>query len=350
MLCKQHKKYKLCFPNLFMIIGITGTAFSGKSSVVDFLVEKGFKHYSVNYFLEEEIQKRGLIITEETMSAIREQINSLNHPGFVGEKLYEKAKIAGGDCIIEPITTIGELEILKAKEDFYLIAVDAESKIRYNRSIEKKDELDVITYDEFLEEENEELLSYDISKQNLGRCIELADFIILNNGSVDELHKEINKIFGEIGTDKKEIKTLSEDEFFLGVAILAGKRSKDPNPKNGSCLVNGFGKIIGIGWNCFPEGCLDNEPLRLKENFVCPSQLNSLLNSPTGSAQGSTMYVGIFPCLECAKGIIQAGVKKIFYLEENELNSSKEAKEILNLAGVKYEQKIPKEDKIELEF
>jgi dCMP deaminase len=331
-----------------MILGITGTAFSGKNSVIDFLVEKGFKHYSINYFLEEEIKKRGLIVNEDTMIAIKEQIFSINHPGYIAEQIYAKAKSAEGNCIIETITMVGELEFLKTKEDFHLIAIDADSKTRYNRSIRNKTESGIITYDEFLEAEKDELLSYEMTQQNLGRCMELADFIILNNGTLEALYLEIVKIFSKLSETKQEKNTIPKNDFFMGIALLAGKMSQDSNSKKGSCLVDLNGKVLGIGWEEFPIAGLVNEPLNSKKNLLCHSQLNSILAS--SSTKDSTLYSGEFPCIECIKSIVQTEIKKIFYLEENELKSSKEAKELLSLAGIRYEQLIPKERKISLEF
>ena len=110
------------------------------------------------------------------------------------------------------------------------------------------------------------------------------------------------------------------DEYFLGVAKLSAMRSKDPNTKVGACIVNEENRIVGVGYNGFPYGCDDkdfpwgnekNVPLTdTKYAYVVHAELNAILNS-TRSLKGCRIYVSLFPCNECAKSIIQAGIKEI---------------------------------------
>uniref|UniRef100_I5ASZ9 Deoxycytidylate deaminase n=1 Tax=Eubacterium cellulosolvens (strain ATCC 43171 / JCM 9499 / 6) TaxID=633697 RepID=I5ASZ9_EUBC6 len=117
---------------------------------------------------------------------------------------------------------------------------------------------------------------------------------------------------------------ISWDEYFMAVARLAGMRSKDPNSQVGSCIVSPDNKILSIGYNGFPRGCSDEEfpwsrededPLRTKYVYVTHSELNAILNYRGGSLEGSKLYVSLFPCNECAKAIIQAGIKTVIYAE-----------------------------------
>ena len=113
------------------------------------------------------------------------------------------------------------------------------------------------------------------------------------------------------------------DEYFMGVAILSSMRSKDPSTKVGACIVNADKKIVGIGYNGFPMGCSDDEfPweregefLDCKYPYVVHAEPNAILNS-TVSLKGATIYVTLFPCNECAKLIIQSGIKEIVYLSD----------------------------------
>ncbi len=115
---------------------------------------------------------------------------------------------------------------------------------------------------------------------------------------------------------------ISWDEYFMAVAKLAGMRSKDPNTQVGACIVSPDHKILSIGYNGFPIGCSDDEypwarenedPLLTKYPFVAHGELNAILNYRGGSLEGSTIYVGMFPCNECTKAIIQSGIKEIVY-------------------------------------
>ncbi|MBR0397458.1 MAG: dCMP deaminase family protein [Eubacterium sp.] len=115
---------------------------------------------------------------------------------------------------------------------------------------------------------------------------------------------------------------ISWDEYFMAVAKLAGQRSKDPNSQVGSCIVSKDNKILSIGYNGLPVGCSDDDfpwaredddPLKTKYVYVTHSELNAILNYRGGSLEGTKIYVSLFPCNECAKAIIQAGIKTVIY-------------------------------------
>lgn len=142
---------------------------------------------------------------------------------------------------------------------------------------------------------------------------------------------------------------ISWDEYFMGVARLAGMRSKDPHTQVGTCIVSRDHKILSIGYNGLPRGCSDDvfpwersgsDALKTKYPFVTHSELNAILNYRGGSLEGATLYVSLFPCNECAKAIIQAGIAKVVYASDKYADSeaTKASKEMMDAAGVKYEQ------------
>lgn len=141
---------------------------------------------------------------------------------------------------------------------------------------------------------------------------------------------------------------ISWDEYFMGVAILSSMRSKDPNTQVGACIVSENHKILSMGYNGFPTGCLDDEfpwaregdPLESKYFYTTHSELNAILNYRGGSLEGATIYVTLFPCNECAKAIIQAGIKTVIYKEDKYQDSPsvRASKRMLNAAGVRYYQ------------
>lgn len=141
------------------------------------------------------------------------------------------------------------------------------------------------------------------------------------------------------------------DEYFMGVAKLAGLRSKDPNSQVGSCIVSPNNKILSMGYNGFPMGCPDDEfpweregePLDTKYVYVTHSELNAILNYRGGSLEGAKIYVSMFPCNECAKAIIQSGIKEIIYGEDKYPGTPSviASKKMLNAAGVRYRRYVP---------
>ena len=144
---------------------------------------------------------------------------------------------------------------------------------------------------------------------------------------------------------------ISWDEYFMGVAALAGMRSKDPNTQVGACIVSDDNKILSMGYNGFPCGCSDDEfpwereggMLETKYAFVTHSELNAILNYRGGSLEGTKLYVSLFPCNECAKAIIQCGIKEIVYECDKyaDTPSVRASKRMLYAAGVKFTQYIP---------
>ena len=140
---------------------------------------------------------------------------------------------------------------------------------------------------------------------------------------------------------------ISWDEYFMAVAKLAGMRSKDPNSQVGCCIVSQDNKILSIGYNGFPRGCSDDafpwarnndDPLKTKYVYVTHSELNAILNYRGGSLEGAKLYVSLFPCNECAKAIIQSGIKTIVYDSDKYADTPSviASKRMLDAAGVRY--------------
>ncbi len=178
-----------------IIIGITGTLGAGKGTIVDYLVqEKGFTHYSVRGFLIEEIKKRNLVVNRDSMTSVANELRAANSPSYVVDQLYIQAIEKGNNCIIESIRTEGEIISLRKKNNFYLLAVDADPDIRFERITIRKSSTDNVSKETFIQNEQREFESIDPNKQNLKRCIELADYVLQNNGSLDELTDQIEKI------------------------------------------------------------------------------------------------------------------------------------------------------------
>ena len=139
---------------------------------------------------------------------------------------------------------------------------------------------------------------------------------------------------------------ISWDEYFMGIAMLSAMRSKDDDSQVGTCIVSSDNKILSLGYNGMPTGCDDNlmpwrrngAPLDTKYMYVCHAELNAILNSGDTSLKDSILYVTLFPCNECAKAIIQSGIREVVYLSDKyngEINNIV-SKKMFDMVGIKY--------------
>ncbi len=151
---------------------------------------------------------------------------------------------------------------------------------------------------------------------------------------------------------------ISWDEYFMGIAMLAAKRSKDPSTQVGACIVSEDNIIISTGYNGMPKGCSDDEfPWNRdgedsKYYYVVHAELNAILNANGRDLRGSRVYVALFPCNECAKAIIQSGVKEVIYLSDKYADTlgTMASKRMLDAAGVKYSRLESNISEITLDF
>lgn len=152
---------------------------------------------------------------------------------------------------------------------------------------------------------------------------------------------------------------ISWDEYFMGIALLSANRSKDPNTQVGACIVSKDNRILSIGYNGAPRGLHDDimkwnrdgGVTDTKYAYVCHGELNAILNY-RGNLEGSKLYVALFPCNECAKAIIQAGIKEIIYKEDKyeDTDLIRVSKMMLDTCGVKYKKYESTNRKLTLEL
>ena len=154
---------------------------------------------------------------------------------------------------------------------------------------------------------------------------------------------------------------LSWDEYFMGVAMLSGMRSKDPHSQVGACIVSEDNKILSMGYNGFPKGSSDDELswgktsediLNTKYPYVVHAEQNAILNARGKNLEGCSIYVNLFPCHDCARNIIQSGIKKVYYLEDKykDTDSTKASKFMFEKAKVECIRLKPRAEKIEISF
>lgn len=154
---------------------------------------------------------------------------------------------------------------------------------------------------------------------------------------------------------------LSWDDYFMAVAQLSAQRSKDPGTQVGACIVNKTKRIIGIGYNGFPVGCSDDELpwaregnyLDTKYAYVCHAEMNAITNaSNKPELDGASLYVSLYPCNECAKLIVQVGIKEVVFLSDKYAHDDKfiAAQRIFAMAGVKTRQLKPDRQSLSLKL
>ena len=150
------------------------------------------------------------------------------------------------------------------------------------------------------------------------------------------------------------------DEYFMGIALLTAMRSKDPNSQVGACIVSPENKILSLGYNGMPIGCNDDDmpwdregdELETKYMYVCHAELNAILNSAHSDLRGSRVYVTLFPCNECAKAIIQCGIREVVYWHDKYADTPavQASKKMFEMAGVVCRPYVPSGKHLELDF
>lgn len=333
-----------------MIIGVTGTLGAGKGTLVEYLQTKGFEHYSVRGFLNERLSAEGKENTRDNMVTLANKLRAENSPSYIAEQLFEQASKKGGDAVIESLRAVGEVESLRAKGNFYLLAVDADSKTRYERIKKRASSTDNVSYEEFVAQEQREMSSADPNKQNISKCINLADIVLLNNESIEDFYFKVEKYtsFDSEGFLKRRP---TWDEIFMREAYTWASRSSCIRRKVGAVISTPDHAIISQGYNGSPRGnpnCIDlgycerqrnNIPSgqRLEECNAVHAEPNAIMNAGRQgkSVQGDILYCTHFPCQICAGIIVNAGISEVVFDSDY---PGEKAKETFSKAAMKLKQ------------
>lgn len=179
-----------------MIIGITGTNGAGKGTVVGYLVRKGFTHYSARALLAAEAKRRGLPIDRDSMREIGNSLRKEHGPPFIIEQLFVRAQAAGGDAVIESVRSLGEADFLRAN-GAALFAVNADRKLRYERSVRRGSHTDGVDFETWVAQEEREWHNEAAHDMNVPGVMALADATMVNNGTLEELHNQIDARLGQ---------------------------------------------------------------------------------------------------------------------------------------------------------
>ncbi|TAK56995.1 hypothetical protein EPO17_03130 [Patescibacteria group bacterium] len=178
-----------------IIIGITGTLGAGKGEVVSILKNKGFTHFSAREFIIKELHKRNLEINRDNTTLVANELRKTHSSRYIIEQLYDQAISQGRNAVIESVRTPGEIDFLKSQTKglFYLLAVDADQKVRYERIVGRKSDLDKVSFEKFVSDEEREMVSSDQTKQSISECMSRADAVIRNDGDLVDLKHQVEQ-------------------------------------------------------------------------------------------------------------------------------------------------------------
>jgi len=327
-------------------IGITGTLGAGKGTIVDYLIEKrGFVHFSARAFLTEEIKRRGLPVDRDSMSLVGNDLRAHHSPSYIVEQLYAQAQATGKNCIIESVRTPGEVEALRGKPNFFLFAVDADPKVRYGRIVKRGSETDHVSFETFIANEQREMSSTDPNKQNLGVCIQQADFRFDNDGTLADLHAQVEQVLQQITHVRP-----SWDEYFMEMANTVSKRATCDRGRSG-CVIVKDRQILVTGYVGSPAGLphcdevghlfkqtIDSDgkasthcvrTVHAEQNAICQAARRGI------ALDGATLYCRMTPCRTCAMLIINCGITRVVC--ERKYHSGAESEELFRQAGIQLE-------------
>ncbi len=332
-----------------MIIGVTGYLASGKDTVGDMLVEKKFVTFSCSDYLREVVKKRKLEITRDNLVEVGNELREKHGSGFLADELVKKIKECQKEkdnFVIESIRTVQEVKTFQENfDDFILVFVDADPKIRYKRAKSRLREKEHInSFKEFIESEKREMDDKEeTNKQQLHKCKELAEIVINNDSSIEDLKKEVSELLVQL-----QIKYRNKPDwhrYFLNIAEDIAKRSTCLSAHGGVLIVKN-NTILSTGYigaprntkDCYERGYCIRRKLDIPSGHryeICSSvhaEQNAIINASREgvSINGGTMYLfgykmyeGIkqfynaFPCFICKKMIINAGIKEFVAQQED---------------------------------
>jgi dephospho-CoA kinase len=183
-----------------MIIGLTGGMASGKRTICDLLKEKGFIRYTFSDILSEELKKKNMPVTRENQQDLGNEIRELEGSGGLAKRLISLI-LSGNDYVIDGIRNPGEIIELRKQTDFVLIAINSPQKLRFERIVSRGMERDPKTWEDFLKVDTRDFYEQNPNGIQVGKCIEMADYFIVNDCSIEEFSKKFLELFDTINKD-----------------------------------------------------------------------------------------------------------------------------------------------------
>lgn len=172
------------------LIGLTGTNGAGKGEAAAFFKKKGYVYFSLSDLLREELQKKGKQVTRDNLIEIGNNLRKKFSPDILAKRVMKKIK---GRAVIDSIRNPREIEYLKKQKNFILLSLDAPVELRYERVKKRGRDESATTLQEFIEREANEMTKQE-KRQQLQNCMKLADYSVINDGTLENLHKKLEKL------------------------------------------------------------------------------------------------------------------------------------------------------------
>lgn len=326
-----------------MIIGLTGKNGAGKTEVCEYLKKRSFEYHSLSDEIREEAGRRRLEITREVLIEQGNELREKHGPGILAERILGKLE-TDHNYVIDSIRNPSEVDALRTRSDFTLLAVEADEGIRFERSRKRGREQAAETLQQFIAEEERELDSDNPASQQLLATRQKADMVVTNNGSLEDLHRRLDEIIPPL---MSRFSRPSWDEYFMNIAKVVAMRSNCMKRKIAAIIVKDK-RVISTGYNGTPRGAkncneggcprcngMAESGTALDECLCCHGEENAITQAAYHgtSLKGSTLYTTFSPCLLCTKMIINSGIVEVVYNEDYPLNER--AMALLNECGIK---------------
>jgi dCMP deaminase len=337
-----------------MIIGLTGSIGSGKGIVSDFLKEKDFVYLSLSDELREIAKEKKIELTRHNLQDLGNELRKEKGASVLAERVKNKIKTQKYiNVIVDGIRNPAEIKSLRKLDNFFLISVDAPKKIRFERVKKRSRESDPLTWEEFEKIDKRDFSEKDKKGQQVGRCIKLADFKLINDKTLEDAEKKLEEILRKI-----EIKIPRPDwnDYFMKMALLVSERSTCLRRHVGAIIVKEK-RVLTTGYNgaaknmkdCIELGCLRDE-LNIESGTrheICRAihaEQNAIIQAGSYgiNIKNGIMYCTHTPCMICAKMIVNSGIKEVISYQDY---SDKKARNFLKSAGIKL-KKIKKPNQI----
>ena len=314
-----------------MLIGLTGRNAAGKGEVARYLQQKSFYYYSLSDAIRDEIRSRGEEPTRERLIIVGNELRQRYGSNILAERVLAKIE-DDKHYVIDSIRNPAEVETFRTAKNFKLIRIEAPPEVRFQRILSRRRESDPRTLEEFVALENREAEGDDTS-QNLVKVELMADDSLTNETTLEALYPQIDRLLVKL---LKEVQRPSWDEYFMNIAKVVASRSNCMKRKVAAIIVKDK-RVVSTGYNgtprgtrnCNEGGCprcnsLATSGTALDECLCSHGEENAIVQASYHgvSLKDAVIYSTFAPCLQCAKMIINSGIREVIFNMDYPLNES----------------------------
>lgn len=327
-----------------MLLGITGLFAAGKDTLAEFLENKGFVRRSLSDELRKEAQVRGIELSRENLIKLGTELRETEGNAVLAKRALAGTRPETNYCFIS-IRNPAEVEELKKQKDFYLVFLDTPLEVRFARALKRNREHEAKTLVEFKKTEEKEYKNPNSASQQLLQVKEMADFVLTNEGTVEELYEKAEEFLDKLHFLYRRP---SWDEYFLEMSRVVAKRATCDRGRSG-CVIVRNKHVLTTGYVGSPPGLphCDEVGHQMKkvvhedgtESWHCTRTSHAEQNAIIQAAKlgipldGATLYAKMTPCRNCAMLIIGVGISRV--VAERKYHAGKETEQFFQTAGVK---------------